>query len=139
MNRITVWTSYGPDGKGDVYMRLFDNQGPVPTARTTFDVRVHERTDGNQRNPSVAVDADGDFAIVWNGKGGQTDPLNPADPDLIGDKDSEGVFIRHFHAGSDFVTVQSRVNRTETGIQQFPTIGMEPDGDMIVKITIEEK
>jgi hypothetical protein len=30
------------------------------------------------------------------------------------------------------VSVQSRVNITDGGIQQFPTIGMEPDGDYVV-------
>ncbi|MFW5692658.1 MAG: hypothetical protein ACOCWL_00435, partial [Thermoguttaceae bacterium] len=87
---------------------------------------------GHQVNPSVAMDADGDFAIVWNGNGAQPHPLDPADPDLWADADDEGVFIRYFHANGDPVSVQQRVNRTEAGIQHFPTIGMTPEGTAVV-------
>jgi hypothetical protein len=83
------------------------------------------------------VDADGDFAIFWNGNGAQPDALNPDNPDLAGDLDNSGVFGRWFHAGtagvlSEPTTTQQRANETEAGVQQFPSIAMEPDGDAVV-------
>jgi len=134
---IIVWESYAGNviDAYDVYFRQFDSAGASITSAQANMAQF----ESDQVNPSVAIDADGDFAIVWNGTGGQPDPLNPADQDLWGDQDGEGIFIRWYHAGDDGsgtvaapVTVQSRVNRTEGGIQQFPTIGMEPDGDLIV-------
>ena len=98
----------------------------------------------NQVNPSIGMDADGDFAIVWNGNGATADPLDPTSLTHITDQDLEGVFVREFHAGifdpntpvgageSTYVTPQSRVNQTGGGVQQFPTLVMEPDGDYVV-------
>ena len=144
-NFLVVWESFMVTDY-DVFYQLFDatgnalasaqvNQTPIDTVTGVLSTAF----DGQQVNPSVAVDADGDFAIVWNGNGGQPDPFNPGNPLLAGDQDPTGVFIRHLHAGDvaqgiapDFVTVQSRVNRTEGGTQQFPSIAMEPDGDRIV-------
>ncbi|MEE8452225.1 MAG: hypothetical protein V3R99_09930, partial [Thermoguttaceae bacterium] len=126
-NFIVVWESHnGTDY--DIAYQQYD-----PTGAPLSGGSISEPFFGGQQvNPSVGIDADGDFAVVWNGNGAETDPLNPADPDLWGDLDNDGVFIRNFHAANNFVTVQSRVNRTENRIQHFPVIGMEPDGDRIV-------
>jgi len=108
------------------------NAGPIAGVHT-----ITEDFAGNQVNPTIAIDADGDFAIFWNGNGAEPDPLDPTNPELIGDTDDAGVFGRWFHAGTTTVpaaptTVQKRANETEAGVQQFPSVAMEPDGDMIV-------
>ncbi len=61
-----VWTSYGQDNPSDafgggVYMRLYaaDNN-PM-----TNDILVNTTTVGNQHNATIAMDADGDFVVVW--------------------------------------------------------------------------
>ena len=91
---------------------------------------------GDQVNPSIAIDADGDYSIVWDGNGAQPHPLYPTQPELDSDRDSQGIFIRSFHAQAGSVNeatgVQSRVNSTASGDQQFPTVAMTPDGDRIV-------
>ena len=85
----------------------------------------------------VDIDADGDFTITWNGNGAEPDPLNPGSNVLWKDRDTRGVFTRSYHASASgvapsAVTVQTRVNTTDIGDQEYPTIGMEPDGDNIV-------
>ena len=40
--------------------------------------------------------------------------------------------MRQFHPASGVENSQTRVNRTEVGVQQFPSIAMEPDGGRIV-------
>jgi len=97
---------------------------------------------GNQVNPSIGVDADGDFTIAWNGQGAEPHPLDPENWRLVADVDGAGVFTREFHAGILLnppdnvvpgpVTPQTRVNLTQAGVQEFPTVAMEPDGDYII-------
>ncbi|MFH1921845.1 MAG: trypsin-like serine protease, partial [Planctomycetota bacterium] len=90
-----------------------------------------------QVNPTIGMDADGDYSVAWNGNGAVPHPLDPAALNTT-NADNEGIWVRSFHArdGSatdpEFVGVQTRVNMTSGGIQQFPSLGMEPDGDRIV-------
>jgi len=89
----------------------------------------------SQVNPSVAIDADGDYSIVWDGNGAEPHPLDPTGPTAVtsvSDADDRGVWIRAFDPTDEAVSVQSRVNLTEGGVQRTPSIAMEPDGDRIV-------
>ncbi|MBN1911068.1 MAG: trypsin-like serine protease [Pirellulales bacterium] len=140
----------GPDSYGIYYRRFAADGTPltdgVQQANTviTDDGAVPAQTAlANQFayaqvNAAIGIDANGDFAIFWNGNGANgPDPLDPENPDLVSGHDSDGVFGRWFSSGSDTIlslptTVQMRVNRTIGGVQQFPSIGMEPDGDVIV-------
>lgn len=75
-------------------------------------------------NPSVAMDANGNFAVAFN-----TSMRYP---------DSEGVYISWYHANidgnwpSDVTDDTALVNQTIAGVQQFPTIAMTPSGDAVV-------
>ncbi len=124
---IVVWESYtGTDY--DVFYQQFDALGAAVAA----DQVNMAQFAGQQVNPSVGIDADGDFAIVYNGAGAQPDPLNPTNATLYTDEDQEGIWVRRYNSTSIPVSVQSRANITTGGIQHFPTIGMEPDGDYVV-------
>ncbi len=126
---IVVWESWvdAPDASYSVFFEQFDASGA-----SVADGLVSQMVGGEQVNASVAVDADGDFAVVWNGQGARPDPLFPGDPNRITQQDDEGVFVRSYHSGSAAASVQSRVNITELESQRFGSIGMERDGDMIV-------
>ena len=138
---IVVWESYGPDDNGPdsfgVFFQEFDNtgtavaDGQVNYGETDTDLALAEFV-GHQVNPSVAVDANGDFAVVFNGVGATADSLDPTNPELFSEADEDGVFVRHYDTTDTAIDMQSRVNRTQTGIQQFPTIVMQPDGDYLV-------
>ncbi len=124
---IIVWESYtGTDY--DVFYQQFDATG----AATGSDQVNMAQFTGQQVNPSVGIDADGDFSIVFNGNGAEPDPLDPNNGALYSDEDQEGVWVRHYNSTSVATSVQSRVNITEGGVQQFASIGMEPDGDYVV-------
>jgi predicted nucleic acid-binding Zn-ribbon protein len=89
---------------------------------------------GPQVNPTVALDANNNFVIAWNGPGATVDPLNS---NVVTEVDLQGVFIRRFVSSnvifsSDIpVTPQTRVNSTSGGDQKFPSVAMTPDGDVI--------
>ena len=144
---------YGESGSPDsygIYYRRFDAAGtPMTDEAQQANTVVTSNEDlalegqatvyfeGDQVNPTIAMDADGDFAIFWNGNGAQPDRLDIANMETVGDTDDAGVFGRWFHAGTATVlsvptTAQQRANETEAGTQQFASIAMEPDGDSVV-------
>ncbi len=140
---IVTWESYidAVNAQYDVFFEQFDSAGAV-LINGQANQAVDDPDDpedpaagiygGQQVNPSVSADADGDFAIVWNGQGARPDALDPNNPNFVSQRDEEGVFVRSWNSATQIVSVQSRVNYTERGIQQFPTVGMEPDGDYVV-------
>ena len=109
----------------------------VNLVRTVYPLDPH--FSGDQMNPSVAVDSDGDLWFVWDGQGAEPDADFSGSYVLDSDYDESAVWIRQFHAGLDSaailptrVSVQTRVNRTELSDQETPCIAVEPDGDRIV-------
>ncbi|MGH7177184.1 MAG: SdrD B-like domain-containing protein, partial [Tepidisphaeraceae bacterium] len=63
---VVAWTSNAQDGSGyGVYAQRYVAAG-IPQG-SEFRVNVH--TTGDQSQPSVSMDADGDFVIVWEGDG----------------------------------------------------------------------
>ena len=157
-NFIIVWEAFqdedlaaaaGADSYG-VYFQRFDVNGVAQFAddhqanlvistqanSPTLDTTINsDQFAFGQVNPSVAMDADGDYAIVWNGNGAVPHPVDPANLPTV-NRDSDGVWIRSFHAqngaGPEFRSVQTRVNETAGGVQQFPTIGMTRNGESVV-------
>ena len=85
------------------------------------DVQVNTYTTGNQRQASVALDADGDFVVVWASFGGYgTDPLGW---DVQGQRyASDGSA-----SGNEF-----RVNTYSSNNQVHPAVAMDAEGDFIV-------
>ena len=94
---------------------------------------VTTRTGLDWVNPAVAVDADGEFAMVLNGIGLSNDPLGEAASSLL---DDNGVFLFYSSAiantDSDKLITYELVNNTTDGVQQFPSIAMTPAGDIVV-------
>ncbi len=81
---VITWSSKDQDGNGwGVYARQFDAAGVAKTGETL----VNTTTAGDQEHPSVAMDAQGDFVVVWTGNG-------PGD--------TLGVFAQRFTAASPF-------------------------------------
>jgi hypothetical protein len=78
---------------------------------------VNTTTAGFQDTPSVTLDADGDFAVAWEGPGAG---------------DVEGVFTRDFSAAGDPLASEIRVNVTTADQQQVPWISSDADGDFVV-------
>ena len=75
-----VWESFPDDAVSSygIYYRQFDaNAFPL-----TGDVQANRSARrfafaGDQVNPSIAMDADGDFVISWDGNGAPPTQLNP--------------------------------------------------------------
>ena len=96
----------------------------VPEEPDTERIESSQSFDMLQVNPSIAIDADGDFSIVWNGNGAQPDPLEPQNWQLLGDHDDSGVFMRSFHAASYL----GGVDLNNDGIPEW-ALDLDGDGD----------
>ena len=87
------------------------------------DTQVNQTTAGNQMYSSVAMAYDGSFTIVWSGNGTQTNQ-----------QDSSGVFYRQYNA--DFSSGRHRernpVELDGAGVQQYPSIASDADGNCVV-------
>ena len=66
-NYVVVWRSYDQDKKNTlgVYGQRFDANGVAQG----LEFQVNTTINGDQHLANVAMDADGDFVVVWAGNG----------------------------------------------------------------------
>ncbi len=95
---VVTWTTKDQDGNGQgIYARQYDASGTAKGGETL----VNTTTSGDQEYSSVAMDARGDFIVVWTGNG-------PGD--------TQGVFGQRFSAptGLTFATGDGTRDNTMT-------------------------
>jgi hypothetical protein len=113
---VVVWQSYGQIGaSSDVFARRYNAAGMVQGA-TEFLVNAH--TTGSQTDPAVAMDATGNFVVVWRSVGQ--------------DGSNSGIFAQRFDAAGATQGGEFQVNAYTTGYQDFPAVAMDADGDFVV-------
>jgi hypothetical protein len=110
---VVVWEGVGQDGDGyGVFVQRFDSLG----LRVGDQRQVNSFFTGDQFRASVALEAAGDFTVVWVSEDG--------------DGESDGVFGRHY-AVSGAAGPQFLVNSYTTGSQYEPEIGVEDGGEFV--------
>lgn len=113
-NFIVVWSSNGQDGGGwGVYGQRYNAAGVAQGG----EFRVNVTTSGNQNQPSVAADADGDFVITWT-----TANL---------DGDGTGIGGRRYNAGGVAQGGEIRVNDYTDGNQVLSRVAMDDAGNFV--------
>jgi len=123
-NFVVAWQSY--DGAAwNAYARVFNANG---TPRTD-EFKVNSVVTGDQLPqqlrgsphgtllPTVAMDADGDFVVVFMGQG-------------LGD--DCGIFARLYDPNGEPKGAEFLVNTTTANIQENPAVAMDPTGKFIV-------
>lgn len=81
--------------------------------------RVNVHTTNAQLNSAVAMDAQGNFVVVWQS--------------LNQDGNSDGIFARVYSAnGTPGSETDIQVNQFTTGGQTVPSVAMDNDGDFVV-------
>ena len=86
--------------------------------RAGTEFRVNTYTLDAQRLSEVAVDADGDFVVVWRSE--------------IQDGGSYGIFGRRFTANGVGQAAEFQVNLTTVSFQSYPDVAMDDDVDFVV-------
>ncbi|MFO1430156.1 MAG: hypothetical protein U1F76_08460 [Candidatus Competibacteraceae bacterium] len=116
---VVVWQSNGQDGDGyGIFAQRYNATGiPQESGNPPkFEFPVNTITSSNQQYPAIAMDADGDFVVVWQG------------PQIVSD-----IYARRYDKnGNDLNTPEFRVNTTTTGRQWYPAVAMDAAGDFVV-------
>ncbi len=112
-NFVVVWNSYLQDGSSNgIFGRRFDsNCTPL-----SEEFQINIETSGNQREPSVAMDAVGNFVVTWYGPG----------------ENKEDIFARRFDPNGQPLGSEFRVNTNTNDKQLYPGVAMNNDGSFII-------
>jgi hypothetical protein len=112
---VIAWQSFGQDGSNfGIYARRYNAAGTAQGG----EFRVNNYTNSAQANPSVAMDADGDFIIAYQSN--------------VQDGNSMGVYARRYNAAGTAQGGEFRVNTQTVGSQFWPGVDMDSDGDFVV-------
>lgn len=112
---VVVWQDFGDDGSGyGIYGQRYDAAGQAQG----LNFQVNTVTDNAQRRPDVAMDADGDFVVVW-------------EDDQFGDS-SRSIKAQRFDALGAALGGEIDVSTDTEADQVFPKVGMDDDGSFVV-------
>ncbi len=115
---VVTWRSSNQDGSGyGIYAQRYNATGVTQGS----EFRVNTVTTNDQRAPSVAMDADGDFVVTWTSNGQ--------------DGDFDGIYAQRYNAAGVTQGSEFRVNTVTTNIQRVPSVAMDADGDFVVTWT----
>ncbi len=117
---VVVWMSdgsAGSDSDWSVQGQRYDASGNAVGS----EFQVNTYTTGTQGGPSVAVDADGDFVVVWQSYGSAGS-----------DGSAFSVQGQRYDASGAAVGSEFQVNTYTTGDQGDPSVAVDADGDFVV-------
>ncbi|MCE5268079.1 MAG: hypothetical protein LLG00_09360, partial [Planctomycetaceae bacterium] len=137
---VVVWQSSRYGDGGDIafqrYNRFGQSQGVEGTANPhtkTTDNAGHAVFAGNgvQTECAVAMDAYGDFVIVWAGDGTIPGTINST-------ADTTGIFAQIFDKNGKAVGERIAVNQSLPGVQELPSVAMDASGNFVVTWTTSD-
>ena len=128
-NFVVVWSSRGQDkfdgniifGEYGVFGQRYDNGG-VPVGS---EFQVNTYTTLAQLAGGVAMDGDGDFVVTWTSVAGE-----------LGDA-SFGVYAQRYSSDGAPAGTEFRVNTYTSGVQHYPAVAADSDGDFVIVWTGE--
>jgi len=113
-NFVAAWVKNALGAGIDIAVQRFNSAGqPIGG-----EIPVNTFTTGVQIGPSVAMDQDGDFVVVWT--------------DAEQDGSESGVFARRFNSAGLPQGGEFRVNSFTTGQQRECSVAMDQDGNFVV-------
>jgi hypothetical protein len=112
---VVAWRSYGQDGGSHgIFAQRFDSSG----VRRGVEFQVNTVTIDSQVYPDLALDANGNFAVVWGS--------------LTRDGASYAIALRRFNSSGSPQGVEVVVNSFTLGEQNRPAVDADADGDLVV-------
>jgi hypothetical protein len=112
---VVSWQSFGQDGDQEgIFTRRFSSGGTAVTA----ELMVNTITANIQRLPSVAIEGNGDFVVVWEAN--------------FQDGASFGVFARRFSSAGIAQGGEFRTNSYTPNSQRLAAVDLDADGDFVV-------
>ncbi|NJR66614.1 MAG: hypothetical protein HC772_16965 [Leptolyngbyaceae cyanobacterium CRU_2_3] len=122
-NFVVVWVSNNQDGSGTgVFAQRFDEMGRVLGS----EFRANTTVNGNQENPAVAMDLNGNFVVVWESDGQSAKTT-------VGEDDSgKGIFAQRFDINGTRIGAEFRVNTTTDNNQSNAAIAINNSGSYVI-------
>jgi hypothetical protein len=119
-NFVVVWASNGSSG-GDtsgnsIHMQQYNSVGTAQGSQ----FQVNSYTTGSQNYPSVALDSNGDFVVVWDSNGSSSS-----------DTSSYSIQGQRYNSDGTAQGSQFQVNSYTTNRQDIPAVAMDSDGDFV--------
>ncbi|MGE5277432.1 MAG: S-layer homology domain-containing protein, partial [Acidobacteriota bacterium] len=112
---VVVWQSYGQDGDdAGIFGQRFDSTG----AKVGGEFQVNTYTTSYQFHPSVAMDAAGNFVVVWES--------------YRQDGSGAGVIGRRFNGSGAPQGGEFLINATTSGHQRTPHVASDASGNFVV-------
>ncbi|HEY9839979.1 MAG: hypothetical protein ACAI44_25430 [Candidatus Sericytochromatia bacterium] len=111
---VVTWESQQDGDNYGIYAQRFDSDG-VPVGP---EFQVNQWTTNDQENPSVAMDAQGNFTIAWQSRDQ--------------DGDQHGVYARRYASDGTALGNEFQVNTLTALSQWIPLIAMDNDGDFVI-------
>ena len=112
---VVVWQSLGQDGASNgIFGLQFTSTG---SALNAPEFQVNTYTVNDQRYPSVSMDGDGDFVVVWQS---------------YQDGSLHGIFAQRFSSSGAPIAAEFQVNVYTTNGQSHPWVAVDSDGDFVV-------
>jgi len=112
-NFVVVWDALDGDDRG-IFGRRFDSIGSALGG----EFRANHVVTGRQYRPSVGLDADGDFVVVWQSQGQYGSGYD--------------IFARPFDKNGAISTLDVLVNAQWQGDATAPDVRLDADGDYVV-------
>lgn len=111
---VVAWESDAQDGSGyGVYAQRYNAAGSAQGS----EFQVNTYTKGDQQQPSLAVDANGNFVITWESQQ---------------DGSGNGVYAQQYAANGAPVGNEFQVNTYTVGDQKQPSVALDAIGDAVV-------
>ncbi|WP_372718456.1 DUF4347 domain-containing protein [Novipirellula sp.] len=114
---VIVWRQSGAITPSDVYLQRYSNTGNTVESTQT----VATTSSFDQEDPSIAMDENGNFIVVWEGYGSQS-----------GQSDSSGVFGQKYLADGTEIGGEFRVNESTSGTQSRASVAMLDVNNFVV-------
>jgi phosphoheptose isomerase len=111
---VIAWSNFDFGYNYDIYAQRYNATGVAQG--TGF--RVNSHTTSFQRDPSIALDADGDFVVTWQS--------------YLQDGSYWGVYAQRYNAAGVKQGTEFRVNTQTAGSQDQPSAAMDPGGDFVI-------
>jgi hypothetical protein len=118
---VVVWQSYGSPGSDTSLNSVQGQRYDASGARAGAEFQVNTYTTSRQWAPSVAVEADGDFVVVWDSAGSAGS-----------DTSAYSIQGQRYDASGALVGVEFQVNTYTTDAQRRPSVSVGPTGDFVV-------
>ncbi|UCE37561.1 MAG: hypothetical protein JSW00_19255 [Thermoplasmata archaeon] len=114
-NFVITWISDDQDGDSyGIFAQRYDSNGnPLGV-----EFQVNTYTTAGQAWPSIAMDSNGNFVIVWTSE--------------EQDGDGYGIFAQRYDKNGNPLGVEFQVNTYITNDQKFPSAAMDPNGNFMI-------